>query len=158
MFLLLWKYPANSDLQMSKAAVWQQWILTYCSCNIRSWEPCKGIHTCCAMGLLCLSVESVSESQNLAPWLLWVARGGFNRRCSEFWHPTSPWEMLSWLWETCKLLENTGLEWHRSLQSELLESWWNKEISYADVKESVFPQIGWVWVYWHFLIRKKFHS
>lgn len=65
--LLLRKYPANPDLQMSKAAVWQRWTLTYCSCNIWSCESCEGFHTCCAMGLLCWSMETVSESQNLAP-------------------------------------------------------------------------------------------
>lgn len=69
------------------------------------------------------------------------------------------WEKLSWSWETCKLLGNTSLAQHRSLQGELLDRG-NKQISYPDfhLKELHFPQIGQVWMYWHFLIGKKFHG
>lgn len=47
----------------------------------------------------------------------------------------------------------------QSLQGEFLELV-KQAGSYGDfhLKEYIFPQDGWVWMNWHFLIRKDFRS
>lgn len=107
-FFPLQKHAANPDLQVSKAAMWQQWILSYCCCYILRWESVKDfirtVQWVCLAHLCRVPVKARILHPGIPGWL---EDGRVSGNCSE---PQKSREVQSCSWETCTLLGNRALK------------------------------------------------